>query len=259
MKVLMDKSRLKRLIGRFALKALNRTGSMGLRDMGANEAVNFDLSAIFVAVPKTGTTSIRRQMMEARPFMVPTPHLNILELRKVIDLYFLIQSLEKNDAYPTRVDEVLTHAEAMQRAGDFYDKCFKFGSVRNPWARVASIYSRKEGIPQSSEMSFESFCDRLEFASDTCAKPSRHRNQVDWLTDDNGDLAVDYVMKLEERSAALQDIREMTGGRISFDDVNWNKNPDSKSRNYRDIYNDKTRDIVGRVFEKDVDVLKYAF
>lgn len=227
--------------------------------IGINEAVNFELNAIFIAVPKTGTTSIRDQMREDRQFAIPSPHLNLREVRIALNYHFMRQGLEQNFAFPTDLEAMQTTDQTQLKAAAFYDAAFKFGSVRNPWARVASLYARREGVPTADKMTFAVFCDQLASASDTCRRPSLHMNQLDWLTDETGAIGVDYVMKLEERDAGLAAIRDQTNGRLVLDNVTANANPGSKSVRYQDLYDDQTRQIVAALFEKDIDTFKYAF
>ena len=47
-----------------------------------NEAVNLEQNWIFVAIPKTGTTSIREQTRQNGTPLIPNPHLNILQIKK---------------------------------------------------------------------------------------------------------------------------------------------------------------------------------
>ena len=49
----------------------------------------------------------------------------------------------------------------------------------------------------SEKLSFAQFIEHHEYASDTCRSSTLHRNQLDWLTDDNGDIGVDHVFRIE--------------------------------------------------------------
>ena len=49
-----------------------------------------------------------------------------------------------------------------------------------------------------------------------------------------------------------------TGLMNSFDNTKLNVNPYSKSHNYRSMYNNKTRKIIEKRFEKDIDYFKYT-
>jgi hypothetical protein len=70
---------------------------------------------------------------------------------------------------------------------------------------------------------------------------------------------MDYIYKVEEFDKAIDEIRELTNGRLILDRVKQNVNPESGSGHYKNIYNDKTRKLIAKRFEKDIDYFKYTF
>ncbi|MEL7401555.1 MAG: sulfotransferase family 2 domain-containing protein, partial [Pseudomonadota bacterium] len=92
--------------------------------------------------------------------------------------YLLKQSLGGNTEFPTNASEVLSDDEIRERATDIFKRYFKFASVRNPWARVVSLYKRREGVKVSDRMDFEVFCEGFKYASDTCSHPTRAISQL---------------------------------------------------------------------------------
>lgn len=225
-----------------------------------NQAINFDKKVIFIAIPKTGTTSIRTQLKKRGRPLIKDPHLNIRQIRQLIYLYFLKENLGVNTNFPN--NDILTDDKIWQRTDEIFNSFFKFSSVRNPWARAVSLYHREEGTNKVSKrlkdrMTFEEFCEQHFYASDTCLHPTLHKNQLDWLTSDNGNLLMDYVYKLEEFDKAIVEIEKLTDGKLKLDNVKRNKN--QKQNDYRQMYNDKTRKIIKKRFEKDIDFFKYTF
>ena len=122
-----------------------------------------------------------------------------------------------------------------------------------------SLYFRQEGVISHNRISFEEFCENHAYASDTCSHPTLHSNQLDWLTDEDGRIGVDYVYKIEEFESSLAEIREMTNGRINLQFLVANTNPLSRADRYRDMFTDRTRQLIARRFEKDIDTFRYAF
>ena len=222
-----------------------------------NEAVNFDKQTIFIAVPKTGTTSVRVQICPKGKPLIPNPHLNILQIRDSLYTYVLRASLAQNTRFPS--EGVPTDAEVRERTKEVFDTFFKFSAARNPWARAVSLYYRREGVQVAEEMSFEEFCEQHRYANDTCRHPTLHQNQLDWMVDENGALALDYVYKVENYGDAIKEIADLTDGRLQLEYKEANTNPKSKSRNYQDLYTDKTRKLIAKHFEKDIDFFKYTF
>jgi hypothetical protein len=222
-----------------------------------NEAVNFEKECIFIAIPKTGTTSLRSQLRQQGTALIPNPHLNILQVKDSLYLYFLRQALGTNYSFPselTPLDEDLRFT-----ASQVFDNFFKFSAVRNPWARSVSLYFRREGVQTREKMTFDEFCRLHMHASDTCRQPTLHHNQLDWLCDKNGKCIMDYVYRLEDFELAVHEIAERTDGRIRLESKMSNVNPNSGSRAYRDLYTEETKRLIADRFQKDIDFFKYTF
>ena len=103
-------------------------------------------------------------------------------------------------------------------------------------------------------ITFEAFCRQYRCASDTCLHPTLHRNQLDWLTDEDGRPAMDYVFRIEDWDEGAREVAERSEDRVRLPKVRLNRN--SVALDYRDLYNDETRPLVARAFEKDIDTFK---
>ena len=222
-----------------------------------NEAVNAELRSIFIAVPKTGTSSVRIQIRPAGTPLVPNPHLNIVQVRDLLYPFLLRSALGGNDSFPSK--DVPTDEDVRAEARRMFESFFKFSGVRNPWARAVSLYFRRERIKVSESLTFEEFCEQHAYASDACAHPTLHKNQFDWLCDESGGLLMDFVYKVEEFDDAIREIRERTEGRVDLVQKVLNRNPQSRSSDYRSMYNQRTKDLIAKVYEKDIDWFKYSF
>ncbi|MDB2497010.1 sulfotransferase family protein [Verrucomicrobiales bacterium] len=246
---------------RLLSKAKNRakrllTDLNGPIDM-VNDAVNFDLECIFIAVPKTGTTSVRTQIRKQGNALIPNPHLNIVQVRDLLYPFILRSSLGNNRTYPS--EGVPSDKDIRNQAEKTFNEFFKFSAVRNPWARAASLYFRREGVQANEEMTFERFCEQHLYASDTCFHPTLHKNQLDWLCDENDRMIMDFVYKLEDFEDAIEQIANRTNGRVKLIKRKANKNPNSRSSDYKDIYTDRARKLISKAFEKDIDFFQYTF
>ena len=180
-----------------------------------------------------------------------------MDTTDLIYIYLLKENLGINKLFPSKniaCDDVLR-----KKAAKIFDSYFKFSAVRNPWARAVSLYYRTEGIRLKDKITFDKFCENHIYASDTCHHPTLHKNQFDWLASKNGKILVDYVYKVEEYKKAISEIKSLTNGRLVLDNVKRNVNPNSKSNDYRNIYNEKTRKLIKKRFEKDIDYFKYTF
>lgn len=253
-------------MNKFARYALKKAGFLDPKvpknrvDQGyasPNEAVNYNMRTIFVAIPKTGTTTVREQIRSEKPYFLNGQHLNIVQIRDLIYIWELYRHLGKNINFPS--DSVFYDSEIRQIAHDTFSSFFKFSLVRNPWARVVSMYFRREGVQTRSTVSFADFCRNHHFASDTCFYPTKHDNQIDWVTDEKGDVIVDMVVRLEDLAEKRAELLERSGGRVELEMGMKNNNRISKSKNYQDVYDAETKGIIASRFEKDIDAFKYTF
>lgn len=222
-----------------------------------NESINFKLQCIFIAIPKTGSTSVRRQIRQKGIAWIPSPHLNILQARDLIYPHLLRSSLKKNLSFPSK--NIPTDKDIRSQSNQIFENFFKFSAVRNPWARAVSLYFRNETIQVKEKITFENFCEHHFFASDTCRHPTLHKNQLDWLLDEKGKSAMDFIYKVEDFNAITKEISRKTNGRVKLKDKVLNRNQVSQSSTYRDLYSKRSEQIISDRFEKDIDTFKYTF
>ena len=144
-------------------------------------------------------------------------------------------------------------------AEGMFAELFKFSAVRNPWARAVSLWSRREGVAPRGQMPFETFVEHHVYASDTCQHPTLHRNQLDWLCDENGTVIVDYVYRVEDFDRAVKEIEKRTDGRLRLAPRRLRVNRDSAASRYRGLYSDRSRALIARRFERDIEYFGYRF
>jgi hypothetical protein len=248
----------KRNISQFIGKLKPQIGSEEVA--APNEAIRLDINTIFVAIPKTGTTSIRTQFRPRGPFLLSAPHLTIRQLKELWHLWHIRESLGKNTKVPTDPSIVLSDFEVLSASQRKFADALKFATVRNPFARTLSLYRRREGIQVEQVMSFHEFCERLAYASDTCKWPTRNENQIDWLTDwDNQTQIVENVLRLEELA---HDIAHLANSfpQISFLRAQFkNRNTNSAGSIYHKYYSRSARAAIEVLFKRDLDAFNYDF
>lgn len=222
-----------------------------------NEAVNESLQSIFIAIPKSGSTTIRRQIAPDGVSMIKGYHLSIQQIYAVMKTFELYRSLGQNRVFPN--PSHLSQEAVFDAANEKFEKYFKFTCVRNPWARAVSVYFREQGVQVSDKIDFRAFCENYKFSSETSIWPTRFKNQLDWLTDESGNNRMDYCIKVEELETALSEIRDLTSGRINLENLLLNKSKKSEGIDYRDMYDSQTMGLIAREFEQDIETFKYTF
>jgi sulfotransferase famil protein len=149
---------------------------------------------------------------------------------------------------------------------------FKFAFVRNPWDRLVSWWSNIEtnrriyekGLPLnkfqlfvlSRASTFEEFllnCDQ-EIA-DHDGRKWIYRNQVDYLSDENGRSMVDFVGRFENLNTHFMlASRKAIGRELDLPRANA-----SVHRHYSEYYTREMAEYVGSRFRRDIEAFGYVF
>jgi hypothetical protein len=199
---------------------------------------------IFVHIPKTGGQSIEHVFLEK--------HGLTWETRAPL-------LLRANDD-PAKGPSRLAHLYAREyvacgyvSAGDFRS-FFKFAVVRNPYTWIVSTYRfKKQKRRRPFDMSFREFVER-GIDPDADAR-GRHNlvPQATFVTDNDGNIIVDEVIRFEELPSAFPRVAErIFGETIALPHVNKSKSPDVTEDFDADL-----RRIVQMRYERDFDLFKY--
>jgi chondroitin 4-sulfotransferase 11 len=142
---------------------------------------------------------------------------------------------------------------------DSWSRYFKFAFVRNPWDRLVSWYHMCIQVPAPNR--FACFVREHaptfdEFVTKATTGPGERttRNQLDYLTDDRGEVIVDFIGRYEALHQDFARVQERLGLPVALPHVNRSVHGD-----YRAYYSDETRDIVARRFAGDIRFFGYDF
>lgn len=144
-----------------------------------------------------------------------------------------------------------------------FDKIFKFCFVRNPWDKVASEFSFRCLTYQNDLTESSIFADWVELAY--CRKDPRYYDwpkmfmpQLDWITDENGEIIVDFIGRFENLQNDFDEICDRLNiGRMKLPHLNISRNRSNPS--YQDFYDHETKTIVEKWFKKDIEFFSYEF
>ena len=206
---------------------------------------------IFIEVPKTASTSIRQVLG-----LSPKPHLDIKEYRNILKINSPFQTIGYkyiNPLYTMFIPKVIK----TKIGEEIFNSFFKFGIVRNPWSRTVSLYLRSEAIQMQNQLTFEEFVDWVQYSSATCIHSSTKKNQLDWFTDENGEIIVDYIGKFETINASWNYITNKLNIKDSLPHIN--NNNFTLRKHYTEYYKNKTKEIIRKKFLVDINYFKYEF
>jgi len=157
--------------------------------------------------------------------------------------------------------EHFTALEHKNRLGDYsWGEMFKFSFVRNPWDKVVSHYFHRVKTNQTglgkNRIDFNEWVKLTYGEQDPryFDYPKYFMPQINWLTDEKGEIMVDFVGRFENLENDFQLICERIGRNVDLPNVNK-----SKHREYQYYYDDATKEIVRGWFEKDIGFFNYSF
>jgi Sulfotransferase family len=153
-----------------------------------------------------------------------------------------------------------------------FDSYFKFTFARNPWDRIFSAYNflKKGGVNQANKRwaaanlaSCENFDDfiRKHLTPPGIYKQIHFKPQYEFLCFPYYHrLSVDFLGFYENLQSDFEYIKNKLSLDASLTLSHENVTAtDDQQLDYRDFYTDETRDIVGKVYKRDIELLGYNF
>lgn len=198
---------------------------------------------IFVAVPKTGTHSVRQALREQmgeddleQVGLFVNKRFPMPELARVRHGHFTLRQIEP------------------YLPEDAFERYFKFGFVRNPFDRFVSYCAFMTRDKGEFAANPQAVMRHLLFT----APPHGHilfHPQHQFFVDENGELASDYLGRIEQMQASYDEICRRIGiPARPLDKVNSSRRGD-----YRDYYDQQLIDGVAALYARDLELFGYQF
>jgi chondroitin 4-sulfotransferase 11 len=138
-----------------------------------------------------------------------------------------------------------------------WDSYYKFAFVRNPWDRLVSRHrmcmevmgNRFQTYVRNNHPEFSDFIRN----GNSNALSRTGCNQLDYITDDNGNVLVDFIGRYENLEEDFRNM-DLAGCAVKLPHINKSTHSD-----YRNYYTDETREIVAQRFAKDCEFFGYQF
>jgi chondroitin 4-sulfotransferase 11 len=137
---------------------------------------------------------------------------------------------------------------------------FKFTFVRNPWDRAVSQFHWRMKTNQSNmgkkKISFSEWLVQT-FVS---RNPSFYDNQkmflpqVDWISDQSGDIAIDFIGRFETIEKDFQHVCRKLGINANLPHLKR-----TERHHYRFFYDELTKNIIRKTFQRDIAHFNYSF
>ena len=141
-----------------------------------------------------------------------------------------------------------------------------FANTRTPWDRMVSAYSflrqNKSAIRNKKDISKMTMKDYIAIQVDYETHIAHNNNNqywfylspvMDWVTAD-GEILVDYFCSIHTYEEDFKLVSDITGNRKKLPHANRSKHED-----YRTYYTDKTAEMVGNIYRKDIEYFGFEF
>lgn len=166
------------------------------------------------------------------------------------------------------------HAGSHRRLRDYYNvfpestirEYYKFAFVRNPWDRLVSTYVflKKGGMTDKDKAWADANLSEYDDFGTFVRKWINPENiytyihfipQFEFVIDKNGESGVDFVGRFENLNRDFETVAQQLGIESELKKVNSSR----KDSEYRSFYDDETREIVAKVYARDIEMFNYEF
>jgi hypothetical protein len=220
-----------------------------LRDQRRNKIARKQIRAAgfwFVDVPRTGSTSMKIQLGDHVSGGFGKSGGRV---KKIVDQPFFQDHTSGREVAHALGEEI-------------WNEIYTFSIVRNPWARFYSMYKYRMATDlKTASISFPEYIRTLDNLEAWNRASPYWMNIFYWpmaayLCDGQGNLIVDDVFKFEEYNKAVEAVSnrlkiELDGGMV--------ENSLTGNTNYREHYTPEMRDVIARLYRKDIELFDYSF
>lgn len=198
---------------------------------------------IFVAVPKTGTHSVRQAL---RAHMGPD---DMEQARLFVEKQFPIAELAALKHGHLSFEQVRPFL-----GEETFGSYLKFAFVRNPFDRFVSYCS----FATSQQGTFDH--DPKGVMRHILFKQPPHNHIIFWpqyrfLTGADGELQTDFLGRVE----TMQTSYDAVAARLGVDSSPLDHANQSRRGNYRDYYDQEMIDAVAQIYARDLELFGYDF
>ena len=202
---------------------------------------------IFFHIPKVAGSSVTRALRKHSDYPIERIY------NYMIDYLGVIPRLNLYNMHITPIEL----QELMKNLSNF-DEYYKFAFVRNPWDWHVSqfmYHKQKSNAYYHNEFKNMEFCNYVDWAIQEENIVSANARQKAFLSDNNGNLMVNFIGHFENLKRDFELIRNQIGVNSEIASVN----PSKRKSNYRDYYNAELKSKIEEAFQEDINFFGYKF
>lgn len=205
--------------------------------------ISHKYECIFVHIPKCGGSSVESVLWPGE--------------RTEADLWMGFTSKYGNQYQSGGLQHLFAINIAKAVGEVIYERYYKFSFIRNPWDRVVSQYSYmkerddlREYIGMSEKCSFKKYLDLIARKEHVQWAP-----QYKFVTDENGELIVDFIGRLE----AIEHDFSVVANRVGLERYELPHINKSVRHAMTGYYDEETIEMVRHYYARDIDLFKYEY
>lgn len=206
---------------------------------------------LFVHIPKTAGTAMELALLGAEG--TATSDIDVNNYDEVTKARYILGGAWTH----MRIRDYLDWPVLRINGGLKFSDYFKFTIVRNPWSRMVSEYKYCLAGGVNNELtlnySFKEFCYKWRDGELTESQvyPEHLLPQHEFISSD-----IDYIGRFECLDRSFNNICSHLGLPINPLPAT---NVSTRMTDYVEYYDDESRNLVRRIFERDVDEFSYTF
>lgn len=154
----------------------------------------------------------------------------------------------------------LTYRDMLQyKSTEFLDAHFKFAFFRNTWERFCSAFFYQEKVHLDQYQTFDNFVTKTcEFVNLNKYSSGWHfAKQTDWIYDKDGRQILDFVGRYENLDSDFKFLCNKIG--VEYQPLKRLNKSKNSEINYRDLFNDTTKQLVAEAYRSEIELFEYKF
>lgn len=198
---------------------------------------------IFVHIPRTGGNSIETILWPGE--------------RTEEDLWMGFVNKYENKYQTGGLQHLFARHIREEVGAGIFDRYFKFSMVRNPWDKAVSQYSYMKRRPDLREYiglsegdCFKKYLERIGQK-----KHVQWESQYKFITDEHGELMVDFVGRYEDYQAVVSALLKHLG----FAEMAIPRTNAADRAEYQQYYDGESIETVAELYARDIELFNYTY